>query len=555
MASKKGATLKKKEMRARAKKRDKKEGKEKEGCDGRKSGECSEIQFGKLRRRLKRMSDSKYLVEMKDISVEFPGVKALDHVQFNAIPGEVHVLLGENGAGKSTIMKVLAGVNTNYTGKIIWKGEEITARSVEEQRSRGVSIIFQEMNLLKNLTVAENMFLGRQPTKKNGNIDWNKMNAEARKLLDSINSDIPETALVSSLSVGQMQMVEIAKALSFHCDILIMDEPTSALTEKEVDSLFAIIHKLKSEGVAIVYISHRLQEIMQIGDRLTVFRDGQYIDTVNVKDITMDQMVAMMVGREMTDYYPKVDVKPGEKLLEVKNIKQGTTIKNASFYARAGEITGFYGLMGAGRTELMRAIFGADPIDSGEIIVKGNPVHIKSCEQAKRLGLALLTEDRKNQGLILEFDLNQNISLPNLNTAMGKFGLNKAKETANNQKLADSIHVKTPSLMQKAKNLSGGNQQKVVICKWLNSDADIIIFDEPTRGIDVGAKAEIYNIMNDLKKEGKAVIMVSSELAECMGVSDRIYVMHEGQITGLIEGEEMKHITEEMVVGYATGVK
>lgn len=499
------------------------------------------------------MGNSKYLVEMNDISVEFPGVKALDRVHFNAVPGEVHVLLGENGAGKSTIMKVLAGVNTNYTGTIIWKGEEIVARSVDEQRQRGVSIIFQEMNLLKNLTVAENMFLGRQPLTKAGNIDWKKMNQDARALLDSINSDIPETVQVSSLSVGQMQMVEIAKALSFHCDILIMDEPTSALTEKEVESLFSIIEKLKKEGVAIVYISHRLQEIMRIGDRLTIFRDGQYINTVYIKDIDIDQMVAMMVGREMTDYYPKVDVVPGEKLLEVKNIRQGTVLKDISFYARAGEITGFYGLMGAGRTELVRAVFGADPIDSGEIYIKGKQVEIKSCEQAKKLGVALLTEDRKNQGLILEFDLNQNISLPNLDTAMSGFGLDKNKETENNQRLADSMSVKTPSLMQKAKNLSGGNQQKVVICKWLNTDSDIIIFDEPTRGIDVGAKAEIYGIMNDLKKEGKAVIMVSSELAECMGVSDRIYVMHEGEITGAIETEEIKDLTEEQVVGLATG--
>ena len=374
-------------------------------------------------------------------------------------------------------------------------------------------------------------------------------------MLDEIHSDIKENVLVSTLTVGQKQMVEIAKSMSYHCDILIMDEPTSALTEKEVDALFDLIHRLTAQGVAIVYISHRLNEIMQIGDRLTIFRDGKYVDTVYIKDITIDQMVAMMVGREMTNYYPKVEVEPGEKLLEVKDLKQGNTLKGVSFYARAGEITGFYGLMGAGRTELMRAIFGADSYDSGVIVVKGNPTEIKSPEQAKQLGIALLTEDRKQQGLILDFTLNENISLPNLDTAMTKFGLNKKKETKNNQRLADAMRVKTPSLEQKAKNLSGGNQQKVVICKWLNTDSDIVIFDEPTRGIDVGAKAEIYSIMNQLKQQGKAVIMVSSELAECMGVSDRIYVMHEGEITGLIEGEDMKHITEELVVGYATGTK
>ena len=498
---------------------------------------------------------SEYIVQMDDITVQFPGVLALDKVHFDAKPGEVHVLLGENGAGKSTIMKVLAGVNTNYEGKIIYKGEEIIARSVEEQRSRGVSIIFQEMNLLKNLTVAENMFLGRQPTKAGGQVDWKSMYTEARGLLDAINSDISERALVSTLSVGQMQMVEIAKALSFKSDIIIMDEPTSALTEKEVDSLFAIIRQLKSEGVAVVYISHRLAEIKEIGDRLTIFRDGKYITTVDIPDVTIDEMVALMVGREMNDYYPKVQVTPGETLLEAKDIRQGSMLKGISFYARAGEITGFYGLMGAGRTELMRAVFGADPYDSGEILVKGRPVRIKSCEQAKRLGIALLNEDRKSQGLILEFDLNRNISLANMDTAMTPFGFSTAKETAHNQTLADSISVKTPSLRQKAKNLSGGNQQKVVICKWLNTDSDVIIFDEPTRGIDVGAKVEIYKIMNNLKEQGKAIIMVSSELAECMGVSDRIYVMHEGELTGLIEGDDMKSITEELVVGYATGAK
>lgn len=498
---------------------------------------------------------SEYIVQMDNITVQFPGVLALDKVHFDAKPGEVHVLLGENGAGKSTIMKVLAGVNTVYEGTILYKGEEIVARSVEEQRSRGVSIIFQEMNLLKNLTVAENMFLGRQPTTSTGQVDWKKMYNDSRALLDSINSDISERALVSTLSVGQMQMVEIAKALSFQSDIIIMDEPTSALTEKEVDSLFAIIRKLKSEGVAIVYISHRLAEIKEIGDRLTIFRDGHYISTVNIPEVTIDQMVALMVGREMNDYYPKVDVEPGKTLLEVKDIKQGDTLKGISFYARAGEITGFYGLMGAGRTELMRAIFGADPYDSGEIVVNGQPAQIKSCEQAKKLGIALLNEDRKSQGLILEFDLNQNISLANMDTAMTGLGFSSSKETAHNQQLASSMNVKTPSLKQKAKNLSGGNQQKVVICKWLNTNSDIIIFDEPTRGIDVGAKVEIYKIMNNLKKEGKAVIMVSSELAECIGVSDRIYVMHEGELTGLIEGEEMKSVTEELVVGYATGAK
>lgn len=494
-----------------------------------------------------------YLVEMEDITVQFPGVLALDKVRFRAEPGKVHVLLGENGAGKSTIMKVLAGVNTDYEGRIRFKGEEIVARSIDEQRQRGVSIIFQEMNLLKNLTVAENIFLGRQPTTKTGGVDWGGMYSQARVLLDSIHSDISEHALVGTLSVGQMQMVEIAKALSFRCDIIIMDEPTSALTEKEVDALFAIIAKLKSQGVAIVYISHRLEEILRIGDSVTVFRDGKYIDTVAVQGLTTDRMVAMMVGREMTEYYPKVDVAPGQMMLEARDIVQGHRLKGVSFYARAGEITGFYGLMGAGRTELMRCVFGADRFDSGEIRIKGQHQNITSCEQAKRLGVALLTEDRKNQGLILNFDVNTNISLANLETAMGPMGLSHAKENQNNQILVEAVRVKTPSLRQLVKNLSGGNQQKVVICKWLNTTADIIIFDEPTRGIDVGAKVEIYRIMNSLKEAGKAIIVASSELTECMGVSDRIYVMHEGEVTGLIEGPDMADLTEQTVVSYATG--
>lgn len=499
--------------------------------------------------------DKKPIVSMEHITVRFPGVLALDDARFEAWRGEVHVLLGENGAGKSTIMKVLAGINTDYTGTVKLKGKEIKCADVLEQRDRGISIIFQEMNLLKNLTVAENIFMGRQPTDSTGRIDWKKMNKLARQLLDSIHSTISERSLVEDLSVGQMQMVEIAKALSFESDIIIMDEPTSALTEKEVNALFQIIEQLKKERKAIIYISHRLEEIMKIGDRVTIFRDGKYINQMLVKDTTIDEMVAQMVGRELNEYYPKVKVNPGKIMLEVKNIVKKDVLDQISFIAREGEITGFYGLMGAGRTELMRCIFGADRYDSGEIYIKGKSVKIKNCRTAKANGIALLTEDRKNQGLILNFDINHNISLANLNICMGKFGLNSRKEALNNQKLVDSMRVKTPSLKQKAKNLSGGNQQKVVICKWLNTNSKIIIFDEPTRGIDVGSKVEIYKIMNQLKEEGKAVIVVSSELTECMGISDRIYVMHEGKITGIVEKEDMKNLTEEQVIRYATGSK
>lgn len=491
------------------------------------------------------------VVWMDNITVQFPGVLALDKVHFDAVPGEVHVLLGENGAGKSTIMKVLAGVNTTYTGKIIFKGREIVVRSIDEQRERGVSIIFQEMNLLKNLTVAENMFLGRQPTKRFGGIDWKKMNTEARRLMDSIHSDIDEKALASTLSVGQMQMVEIAKALSFKSDIIIMDEPTSALTEKEVDALFNIIAKLKSEKVAIVYISHRLEEILKIGDRITVFRDGKYIETISAKGATVDTLIKLMVGRDLSEQYPKVSCPRGDVILEVKNLTQGHRLKDVSFKVHRGEIVGFYGLMGAGRTETMRAIFGADKYDSGEILIDGKKVQIKNCVDAKNQGLALLTEDRKNQGLILAFSVKDNIVLANMDSIMAPHGLSAKRESEIVRALSDSMRIKTPSMNQKVKLLSGGNQQKVVIAKWLNTDSDIVIFDEPTRGIDVGAKVEIYKIMNSLKEQGKAVIMVSSELPETLGVSDRIYVMHEGMITKCFD--DPSGLTENDVMKYATG--
>ena len=478
------------------------------------------------------MSDD-CIVEMRDIKVQFPGVLALKGVNFDLRPGEVHALMGENGAGKSTLMKVLAGVYTNYEGTITYKGEQVVSRSIQEQRERGVSIIFQEMELLPNLTVAENIFLGRQPTGRAGSIDWTAMNRQARKLLDSVNTSISERELVSSLSVGQMQMVEIAKALSFSADVIIMDEPTAALTGKEVDALFDNIRDLRAKGVAICYISHRLEEIKRIADRVTVFRDGANVGTRPTGELSIDEMVTMMVGREMDDYYPKVETTAGDVLLELRDIRRGDVLKGVSFAARAGEITGLY----------------------GEILVAGEPVRIRNPMDAKRRGIALLTEDRKQQGLILDFDINANITLANFASAMGRFGFDLRKENEHNQELADSVRVKTPSLKQKARFLSGGNQQKVVLAKWLNTDSEVFIFDEPTRGIDVGAKAEIYRIMNRLKQDGKAVVVVSSELTECMGISDRIYVMHEGSMTALIEGDEMRDLSEEVVVAYATGAR
>ena len=486
------------------------------------------------------------IVKMRNISVEFPGVRALNHVDFDIYGGKVNVLLGENGAGKSTIMKVLAGVNTDYSGSVIYKGEEIRCSDIREQQERGISIIFQETNLLTNLTVAENIFLGRPFTTKSRAVNWKKVKREAKSLLRSIGCEIPESKYVSDLSVGEQQMVEIAKAISRKVDVLIMDEPTSALTEKEVGQLFRLIERLKGEGVAIVYISHRLKEILQIGDWLTVLRDGKLVKSLPVQGLTVESMVAMMVGRDIKEQYPRIRMEPGEKILEVRNLSQGKFLKNISFYARRGEILSFYGLMGAGRTELFRAVFGADKFDSGEIFIRGKRVEIRNCKDAKEKGIALLTEDRKNQGLILEQSVKENITLSNIPGIMNKWGILYRREEKNARELADSVKVKTPSLRQLVKNLSGGNQQKVVIAKWLNTSADIIIFDEPTRGIDVGAKVEIYKIMNEIKRQGKAIIMISSEMVETMGMCDRMYVMHDGRITAHFEAPE--GITEEKVM-------
>ncbi|MBQ2627905.1 MAG: sugar ABC transporter ATP-binding protein [Eubacterium sp.] len=491
------------------------------------------------------------LLEMRDITVEFPGVKALDKVHFDLERGEVHALMGENGAGKSTIMKVLAGVNDMYTGTVIYKGEEIECRDIKVQQERGISIIFQETNLLRNLSVAENIFLGRFPKMANGQIDWKKMYADTRKLLDMVHSPVSEKALVSKLSIGQMQMVEIAKALSFDAEIIIMDEPTSALTETEVEALFGIVKELQQRNVGVVYISHRLEEIIRICDRVTIFRDGTYVTTEDVAGVDTDQLARLMVGREISEQYPKVQVEPGEVALEVRNMNQAPLLQNVSFTAKRGEIVGFYGLMGAGRTETMRAVFGADAFDSGQILIDGKEVKISNCDDAKKRGIALLTEDRKQQGLILDFSIQDNISLVNFKKVSGKWGISPAQEQKNAGALAESVKVKMPSLKQKVKLLSGGNQQKVVISKWLNADPEILIFDEPTRGIDVGAKVEIYKIMNQMKQEGKSVIMISSELPEAIGVSDRLYVMRNGEVVHCFDS--LKGVTEDDVIQYAAG--
>lgn len=491
-----------------------------------------------------------YVLKMTDIEKSFPGVKALNKARLELKKGEVHVLLGENGAGKSTLMKILSGVYQKDDGIIEYKGKHVEFNNPKQSEKEGIAVIYQELNLIPYLSVAENVFMGREHT-KNGFLQWKKLMAETQKALDSLEVKIDPKWKIKDLGIAQQQMVEIAKALSIEADIIVMDEPTSALTEKEIDELFKAIERLKAKGVAIIYISHRLEEVSRIGDRATVMRDGQYVGTVNIVDTSLDKLIEMMVGRTLTEKFPKEIIQPGGVLLEVKNLNAGKMVKDISFTIKKGEIIGFAGLMGAGRTETMRVLFGADRLESGEILIESKKVNIKSPKDAIGLGIGLLTEDRKNQGLVLNAFVKDNISLTNLKKIIGRSKLLKiGKEKEICSKFVQDLRIKTPSLIQRVKFLSGGNQQKVVLAKWLNVDCKILIFDEPTRGIDVGAKVEIYKLMNELAKNGVGIIMISSELPEVLGMSDRIYVMHEGKITGELQRNEA---TQHEILRYATG--
>lgn len=472
-----------------------------------------------------------YVIELANVSKSFPGVKALDQVSFNLKPGEVHALLGENGAGKSTLMKIISGIYKRDEGAYFVDGKDVGDLNPHKASELGIAIIHQELNMCQDLTVAENMFLGREK-KKFGFVDQKTLNKDAAEVLERLQMDIDPETVVRKLPVSKQQMIEIAKALSTNARILIMDEPTSALTEKECVELFKIINHLKEQGCAIVYISHRLEELSEITDRVSIFRDGKYIITKDFKETNMDEIIAYMVGREISDKYPNIKTPLGDKILEVKKLNAGM-IKDVSFDLFAGEIVGFSGLMGAGRTELFKAIFGADHIDSGEIILDGQPLVIHSPHDAIAHGIVLGPEDRKAEGLCTKLTIRENIALANLDQISNKFGFidkNKEKELVN--KAIDNLKIKTPSMEQDAKNLSGGNQQKVVVGKWMVRDAKVVVFDEPTRGIDVAAKVEIYHIMNQLKKQGVGVIFVSSELPEILGMSDRVLVMCNGRITG-----------------------
>lgn len=492
------------------------------------------------------------LVLMEGIEKTFPGVHALSQCRFELRSGEVHALVGENGAGKSTLMKVLTGVYKKDSGHIIYKGDEVEIPNPKAAQDLGIGIIHQELNLMPHLTVAQNIFIGREPRKGvNFILDEKVINEKTQQLLDMMHLKLDPRTRVSDLTVAKQQMVEITKALSYNSEVLIMDEPTAALTESEIEELFRIIRKLREKGVGIVYISHRMDELKQISDRVTVMRDGCYIDTVRMQDISIERIISMMVGREIYETSnANVEASSKEVVLEVKNLNRGRAIKDVSFKLKKGEILGFSGLMGAGRTEVARAIFGADPVDSGEIYVKGQKVNIKNPGDAVRHGIGYLSEDRKRYGLTLGLDVESNIVLASFRKFLGLFGwVNRSKTRDTAEYFVDALKIKTPGLQQKVKNLSGGNQQKVVIGKWLTRDCSILIFDEPTRGIDVGAKSEIYRLLNDLVQQGKSIIMISSELPEILRMSHRVVVMCEGRITGELN---MAEATQERIMTYAT---
>lgn len=488
------------------------------------------------------------IVSMKDICKSFSGVKALENVSFELRSGEVMALIGENGAGKSTLMKILSGVYTKDSGSVRINGTEYEDLNPKKAQQLGVAIIHQELNMCRHLSVAENIYLGRELKGRFG-IDNKTMEEEAQKILDELGIDIKPWESVGDLPVSKQQMVEIAKALSINAKILIMDEPTSALTSKEIDELFRIIRKLKSEGHGIVYISHRLEEFQHIVDRVTVMRDGQYIMTGEFKKLTMDEIIANMVGREIKEKFPRVSCKKGKKVFEVRNLNAGRMVRDINFSVYEGEIVGFAGLMGAGRTETTRAIFGVDPKESGEIYVDGKEITINGPLDAIRSGVVLAPEDRKKDGLCTKLSIRENMALPNLDLITKNGFIIKSKEDELCERTVENLKIKAASVDIDAGNLSGGNQQKVVVGKWLARDSRVVIFDEPTRGIDVGAKVEIYNLMNELKKQGIAVMFVSSEMPEVMGLADRIIVMCDGRITGELDAREA---TQDAILKLAT---
>ena len=492
-----------------------------------------------------------YVLEMQDICKVFPGVRALKGVQLKVRPGTVHTLMGENGAGKSTMMKCLMGIYTPTSGKIIYKGKEVKFRGPLDAMNAGITMIHQELAPIPERSVCDNVWVGREPT-KGLFVDDKKMRQDCIALFEKLNVKLDPDTKMKDLTVAKMQMVEIAKAVSLDAKLIIMDEPTSSLGKEEINQLMETVRGLKAKGVAILFVSHKLEELFELCDRVTVMRDGEHIVTQDIGDMTEDSLINAMVGRTLDNLYPKEFGVKGDVWLEARNLNEAGVLHDVSFKAYGGQITGFAGLVGAGRTETMRAIFGADRLDSGEIYVKGEKVHIRTPKDAIKKKIAFLTEDRKGQGLVLSLDVRTNLILANMKGFSNGPFLNKGKIEKSGQDNVESLRIKTPSLDEVTAQLSGGNQQKVVIGKWVNTDADIFIFDEPTRGIDVGAKIEVYHVMNDLVKAGKCVIMVSSELPEILAMSDHVVVMQGGRVMANID-RDTPHFNSEDIMKAAWG--
>ncbi len=499
------------------------------------------------------MGERTPMLKMVGVSKSFPGVKALDNVSLMAYGGEVTALMGENGAGKSTLMKILSGVYKKDEGKIFIEGREVEVKGIKSAEEAGITIIHQELSVLNNLTVSENIFLGNEKHSKfTGRINKKLLDERSKMFLEQIGCDIDPNRLVSTLNVGEKQMIEIAKALTKNARIIIMDEPTTALTDVETENLFKVIENLRKKGIAIIYISHRMEEIFKICHRVEVLRDGKYAGSAEIKDIDNDKLIAMMVGRTIEDQFPYRDVKKGDLALEVKNLSCKEGVKGAYFTLRQGEILGIAGLMGSGRTELAKTIFGEYKKTSGEISLNGSPININSISDAINNGICYLSEDRKKEGCILGMSVGENMTLCNLKKYENKFkSLDKKEEAKDIEYYIKKINIKTPNKEQFIKNLSGGNQQKVILAKWLMLSPEVLIIDEPTRGIDVGAKKEIYELLNELKASGKAIIMISSDLPEVLGISDRIMVMSEGRISGELNRDEAN---QESIMKLAVGI-
>ncbi len=493
-------------------------------------------------------SPGKVLLEMKGIGKTFPGVKALEGVNLTIREGQVHALLGENGAGKSTLIKILSGAYTKDEGEIFFEGKPVEIRGPHDAQALGISTIYQEFNLARDLTVAENIFLGHLP-RKGMTVDWATVKARSKEILDSLGVTFSVDAHTSTLSVAEQQLVEIAKSLNRKTRILIMDEPSAVLGEKDLEKLFQVVRSLQAQGIGIIYISHRLKEIFELADEVTILKDGRYVTTQNVSEVTMDDLVRFMIGRDLKDVYPKRTLTPSDVLLEVNNVSQTKLLREVSFQLHAGEIVGFAGIVGSGRTELARAIFGADPC-AGEMRISGQPYKPRSPADAIHRGVALVTEDRKAQGLFLKLSVLTNTTISGLKQLCRMGVIQGAKELTLVKRMIKDLSIKTPGHNFLVVNMSGGNQQKVVLARWLSIGTRIFILDEPTRGIDVGSKSEIYQIMDGLTKQGVGIIMISSELPEVLGMSDRIMVMRQGRIVKELSRAEA---SEEAVMKYAVG--